>query len=58
MSVRLRIVSYVVALGVALGIVLGSLFSINPDAVDVRLLAAGCSVILLVGLVLQLRRLS
>lgn len=54
---RLRIVSYVVALGVALGIVVGSLFSFSPDAPDVRLLAAGCSLILLVGLVQQLRHL-
>lgn len=54
----LRIVSYVVALGVALGIVLGSFFSFSPDAVDVRMLAAGCSLILLAGLVAQLRHLS
>ncbi|HET8537982.1 MAG TPA: hypothetical protein VFL73_12475 [Solirubrobacteraceae bacterium] len=52
---KLRIAIYVIALGVALGVVMGSLFSFSPDAAHIRLLAAGCSLVLAFGLVLQLR---
>jgi hypothetical protein len=52
---KLRIASYVLALGVALGIVVGSLFTFSPDASHIRLLAAICSVALAFGLVVQLR---
>jgi hypothetical protein len=52
---KLRIATYVIALGVALGVVMGSLFSFSPDAAHIRLLAAGCSLVLAFGLVLQLR---
>jgi hypothetical protein len=52
---KLRIATYVIALGVALGVVMGSLFSFSPDAAHIRLLAAGCSLLLAFGLVLQLR---
>jgi hypothetical protein len=55
---KLRIASYVVALGVALGIVMGSLFTFSPDAGNIRLLAAGCSLVLALGLVVQLRHTS
>jgi hypothetical protein len=55
---KLRIASYVVALGVALGIVMASLFSLSPEATDVRVLATACSLVLAAGLVLHLRHLS
>lgn len=57
-EMRLRIASYVLALGVALGIVMGSLFSFSPDAPHIRLLAAVCSLVLALGLALQLRHTS
>ena len=55
---KLRIATYVIALGIALGIVMGSLFSFSPDAEHIRVLAGGCSLVLAFGLVLQLRQTS
>lgn len=54
---KLRIVSWALSLSVALAVIMASWFSFSPDAGRIRDLAIGCSVVLALGLCLQLRRL-
>jgi hypothetical protein len=55
--VKLRIASWALSLAVALSVIMASMFSISPDAGRIRLVAAGCSLILAIGLVEQMRHL-